>query len=44
MVISVVKDVIGVNYFDFGLVCWGREEEPGESLARNVQSFAQSGY
>jgi hypothetical protein len=34
----------GANYFDFGNVCWGREGEPAQSHARNVQSFAQSGY
>ena len=41
-VISVVKDIIGVNYFDLGTVFVVRKDQL--SLARNVQSSAQSGY
>ena len=41
-VISVVRDIIGVNYFDLGTVLVVRKDQL--SLARNVQSFAQSGH
>ena len=40
-VISMVKDIIWVNFFDFGTVGVVRKDQL--SLARNVQSFAQSG-
>ena len=39
-VISVVKDIIGVNYFNIGTVGVVRKDQL--RLARNVQSFAQS--